>query len=170
MRRAEPRLPRYPRWRRGTRASRAPRWSADRGGISLELAIVAPVLVAFLLLVVAAGRIAGADSAVQSAAQAAARAASISRTDAEARAAGAAAAQATLAERGFSCPEPQIQITPNLGGPPPGWNDPPRRSTATVTCVVVIANIGPIGEWELGGNRVVQGHAESVIDRYRRSP
>src|ERR1035437_8973742 len=87
--------------------ARAPhrRWqlAGDGGSASLELAIIAPVLLLLLALVVMGGRFAMASAAITGVAGAAARDASLARSPAAARADAVSSAQATLAEQSLHC-------------------------------------------------------------------
>ncbi|MFD9630302.1 TadE family protein, partial [Streptomyces violascens] len=68
----------------------------DRGSYSVETAVLAPVIIALLLLMIAFGRVVDADGAVDSAARAAARAASLERDAASAQTQAQAAADRSL--------------------------------------------------------------------------
>ncbi|MGO4459972.1 TadE/TadG family type IV pilus assembly protein, partial [Streptomyces sp. M-16] len=54
-------------------------WREDRGSYSVETVILAPAIIALMLLMIAFGRITDASGAVDGAARAAARAASLER-------------------------------------------------------------------------------------------
>jgi Flp pilus assembly protein TadG len=66
---------------------RGPRLAGEGGSASLELAIIAPVLLVLVALVVMGGRFAMASAAITGVAGAAARDASLARSPAAARAA-----------------------------------------------------------------------------------
>ncbi|HSH58127.1 MAG TPA: TadE family protein, partial [Acidimicrobiales bacterium] len=59
----------------------------ERGSLAVELSVLAPILIAFMLLVVFAGRVAQVEADVRSAAQEGARAASLRASPASAEAA-----------------------------------------------------------------------------------
>jgi Flp pilus assembly protein TadG len=82
----------------------------ERGSVSVEIAILAPVLILLFGLAVVAGRQAIAQNAVQAAAHDAARAASISRTADQAQADGGTAVESQLAQQGLNC-EPAATVT-----------------------------------------------------------
>ncbi|MGC4769153.1 TadE/TadG family type IV pilus assembly protein [Micromonospora sp. DT44] len=77
--------------------------AAERGSVSIEVAVLAPAFIALMVLAGVAGRSAVAAEAIDAAAHDAARAASISRTAAEARRDARNAAQQQLDWRGLSC-------------------------------------------------------------------
>ena len=85
------------------RGASLPAAAADRGSAALELVILAPVLLALLGLVIAAGRTSVAQGSVDAAARDAARQASIALTPAAAQAAGQASARAALRQDGLDC-------------------------------------------------------------------
>ncbi|MEO7442980.1 MAG: TadE/TadG family type IV pilus assembly protein, partial [Acidimicrobiales bacterium] len=75
----------------------------ERGSIAVEAAVLAPALVALLLLVVFAGRVSQAEGDVHRAASAAARAASLRQEPADAETAARDAASANLSASGVAC-------------------------------------------------------------------
>ena len=77
--------------------------SSERGSATVELAVLAPVLVMLLFLVVMVGRLVDARQAVVAAAADAARAASTEVSADSARAAATRAAEADLAGKHLSC-------------------------------------------------------------------
>lgn len=137
------------------------RQARERGGLSIELAILGPALLALIGLIIVAGRTGGAHTNVEVAANNAARAASISRTTTEAHAAAMSAARTTLDERGMSCPTPAITIDTA------GVNSPVGQMgivNVTVTCTVQLADLG----LPFGGTRTITAQATSVVDAYRQ--
>jgi len=82
----------------------AMRAGADRGSVTVELVLLAPVLLAVLGLIVGLGRIADAGGLVTGAARDGARAASLARTPAAAAAAARTAAAGDLTDAGLACP------------------------------------------------------------------
>jgi Flp pilus assembly protein TadG len=133
----------------------------DRGNAALELVILAPVLLALLGLVIAAGRTAIAQGSVDAAARDAARQASISLTPAAAQAAGQASAQAALHQDGLDCtPVVRIdvsQFTSTQAGQP-------GTVVANVTCTVPLANLALPG---LPGTAKLTATFSSPLDIYR---
>lgn len=133
----------------------------ERGSATIELAILAPALLALLGLVIVAGRISTAGSAVEQAAAAAARTASLAR-DARAAQAGAdRAVETSLAEQGISCMRLSNAVDVDDFALPIGT---PASVTVTVRCAVPLADIGVPG---MPGARVVEATMTSPIDRFR---
>ena len=134
----------------------------DRGALSLELAILGPVLILFLLLMASAGRIYLAGSGVDDAARDAARAASLQRDPATARAAAQAIADQTLTAQGLHCQSTQVTI------PTGGFDTPlgePASVTVTVHCRVNLADVAVPG---MPGTKLLTGQFTSSIDQYRQ--
>lgn len=136
-----------------------PHRTADQGTLTLSTAIVVPGIILLLLLAVMAGRIATAHGAVESAANEAARAASISRTTTDAAAAARSTADAILGSN-LKCVS--LNITSNVAGigAPVGT---PAQVTVTVTCVVRLADLTPLGQ----ADRTITATGTSVVDPYR---
>jgi Flp pilus assembly protein TadG len=106
----------------------------DRGGASVELALLTPLLILLALLVVLGYRVTAADSTAEAAAHAAARAATLERTpDAARQAAVQATADAVRTQR-MSCATHQLTL--EVAGFEPG-----EPVTATVTCTAALADI-----------------------------
>jgi len=81
----------------------------DRGVVTTELVIVMPVLICFLFLVIAAGRLTDAKSDVVGAASDAARVASLQQSAGAARAQAQAAATDTVSGENLNCKDgPQV--------------------------------------------------------------
>lgn len=137
------------------------RASGEHGGLSLELAILAPALLALIGLIIVAGRTGGAHTNVDAAANNAARAASISRTSGEAHSSAVSAARTTLTDRGMACPTPGITVDTSGVNSPVGQVGIVR---VTVTCTVQLADLG----LPFGGSRTVTAEATSVVDAYRQ--
>jgi Flp pilus assembly protein TadG len=132
----------------------------DRGSLTLELAVLAPVFLLFLTLLVGGGRVALARSAVQAAARDAARQASIARDPATAQRDAYASAVATLAAEDLQC-DPQVNINAAALTRPVGR---PSTVTATVTCTMPLSDIALPG---LPGAVTEQASAASPVDPYR---
>lgn len=143
--------------------TRQPRHDLERGSLSIELAILAPAILAMLVLIIAAGRVGGAHSSVESAANNAARAASISRTTGAAHDAALTAARTTLDGKGMSCPTPGITIDTSGVTSPAGQMG---LVTVSVTCTVPLSDLA--GVPGLGGSRTITAQATSVVDTYRQ--
>ncbi|MEV4627924.1 TadE/TadG family type IV pilus assembly protein [Micromonospora sp. NPDC049523] len=150
------------------------RWP-ERGSVSVEVAILAPVFVLLFGMAVVAGRQAIAENAVSAAAHDAARASSISRTADQAQAAGATAVTERLAEQGLNC-DPAASVT--LSGRSAlsdgtKWSlqeafaqplGDPVFIVAEVTCVVSYEDLAGLG---LPAPEPVKAYFVSPIDRYR---
>jgi Flp pilus assembly protein TadG len=125
----------------------------DEGSVTVEMVLLTPVLVLFTVFAVFGGRSAETMTDVQHAADQGARAASLvsaSRMYAEAN----RAVRHDLDERGVSCPEPNVSVTPSLEG---------RVVTVTVTCQALDDGL------EILSVRTPSLTASSteVVDRYR---
>ena len=117
--------------------------AGERGSASLELAIIAPVLLALLALIVMGGRFAMASTAITGVAGAAARDASLARNPAAARAAAASTALATLADQNLHCQgAPTVRVDTSGFAAAPGT---PASVSVDVTCVVVVNELGVPG-------------------------
>jgi Flp pilus assembly protein TadG len=137
------------------------RTRADGGSVSLEFVVLAPALLAFVALLVVAGRVAIASNSVEQAADEAARSASISRTVAGARAAATEGARRALAEQDLTCSVISVAVDAGGFAVPVGR---PAQVRATVTCVVPLADLAVPG---FPGSRTVTATAVSPLDTYR---
>jgi Flp pilus assembly protein TadG len=138
--------------------------AGERGSASLELAIIAPVLLALLALVVMGGRFAMADTAITGVAGAAARDASLARSPAAARAAATSSALSSLAGQNLHCQGgPSVQVDTSGFAAAPGAS---ASVTVDVTCVVVVNGLSVPG---LPGTRTLHERAVSPLDSYRSS-
>lgn len=146
-------------YRPGRRTLRI-RQSGDRGSLTLELAVLAPVFLLFLALIVAGGRVALAHGAVQAAARDAARQASIARDPATAQADAYTSAVATLESEGLDC-APQVTVNTAGLSVPAGQ---PGTVTATVSCTMPLSVVALPG---LPGSVTEQASAASPVDPYR---
>ncbi|SHN88830.1 TadE-like protein [Geodermatophilus obscurus] len=142
------------RWPRG-------RLGGQTGSVSLELAVLAPTLLLFIGVLVYGGRLSLATQAVQAAASQAAREASIARTQPEADTTAASVAAASLARQGLDCVTSSVSVDTTGFAAPAGT---PATVTATVTCVVALADLSVPG---LPGSQTVSATADSPLDTYR---
>jgi Flp pilus assembly protein TadG len=133
----------------------------DDGNAALELVILAPVLLALLGLVIAAGRMSIAQGSVDAAARDAARQASISLTPAAAQAAGQASARAALRRDGLDCRPAVLINVSQFAATQPGE---PAAVTATVRCAISLSDLALPG---LPGRTLVQAEFTSPLDVYR---
>ncbi|MCM0678578.1 pilus assembly protein [Micromonospora phytophila] len=91
--------------------------SAERGSVSIEVAVLAPAFIALIVLAGAAGRTAVAAEAIDAAAHDAARAASISRDADTARSEARDAARQQLDWRGLNCAgTPEVAFSGSVRG------------------------------------------------------
>lgn len=139
---------------------RVGRLGADRGSTALELVVLMPVLLILIGVLIAGGRTAMAQQAVQSAADQAARTASIARTAGLAGSEARAVAASTLTQQSLTCP-PTVTVGTGGFSVPVGA---PATVTATVTCVVPLADLGIPGA---PGSLTITATADSPLDTYR---
>jgi Flp pilus assembly protein TadG len=134
----------------------------DDGNAALELIILAPVLIALIGLVIAAGRTTLAQGSVAAAARDAARQASIARSPAEAQQEATSSATTALNGDGLNCqPQAQVLVNTNGFGVPIGQ---PAEVTATVICEVPLSDL-----WLPGapGSKRLIATFSSPLDPYR---
>jgi Flp pilus assembly protein TadG len=148
------------RWGR-TREDRGQVGGTDRGNAALELVILAPVLLALLSLVIAAGRTTVAQGSVDAAARDAARQASIALTPAAAQTAGLVSARAALRQDGLDCSPAVVIDTSQFTSIPAGR---PAAVTAVVSCAVPLASLALPG---LPGAARLSARFRSPLDTYR---
>jgi Flp pilus assembly protein TadG len=136
--------------------------SGQCGSASLELAILAPVLVALLALIVMGGRFAMASTAITGVAGAAARDASLARNPAAARAAATSTVLATLVAQNLHCQgAPTVRVDTSGFAAAPGT---PALVSVDLSCVVVINGLHVPG---LPTTRTVHDRAVSPLDPFR---
>ena len=137
------------------------RLAADDGNAALELLILAPVILALIGLVIAAGRTSVAQGSVDAAAREAARQASISLSPAAARQAALSSANAALRADGLHC---KPVVTLDLLN---GFNTPlglPAQVSASVSCTVRLSDLLVPG---IPGSRRLTASFTSPLDPYR---
>lgn len=127
----------------------------DRGSVAVELVLLAPLLIALLLLVVGLGRMAHTRGEVDGAAADAARTASLARTPDAAERAGIAAARAYLGENACS----RLDVEVAAARMAPGGS-----VTARVTCVASLAGLGLAG---FPGSHTFTATVHTPIENYR---
>ncbi|MCW2525285.1 MAG: TadE family protein, partial [Pseudonocardiales bacterium] len=138
--------------------SRMGRLVDDDGFSTLEVVVVTPFLLAFVLVVVAFGRVTHGRQLVQQAASAAARAASLANTPGGAMTAAAQEASATLANAGISCQlmRPTVDTSQfHAGG----------QVTVTITCVANLSSLTVVG---LPGHKSLTASATAPLEKYRQ--
>lgn len=129
----------------------------ERGSASVELAVLTIPLIILVAFTVFVGRYASTYQEVTSASRDAARAAAVRQSPAQARLDGIQAATRTLEDRSVSCPGPDIGIdTDRL--------EPGGRVTATVECVVSLADLTGLG---IPGSVRISAESISVVDSFR---
>ena len=133
----------------------------ERGSATIEAVIGVPAFLLFVLLIIAAGRIALARQAVEASAAEAARSASISRTQHQAKTDGASGAAISLRTQGVRCASQRVDIDTSGFAAPVGT---PAKVTATVTCIADLSDISIPG---LPVTRTITATMSSPIDSYR---
>jgi Flp pilus assembly protein TadG len=144
-----------------TREDRTRARRSDSGNAALELVILAPLLLALLSLVIAAGRTTVAQGSVDAAARDAARQASIALTPESAQTAGLVSARAALRRDGLDCSPAVVIDTRQFTSVPVGR---PAAITAVVSCAVPLANLALPG---LPGTARLSATFTSPLDTYR---
>ncbi|MHB1548970.1 MAG: TadE/TadG family type IV pilus assembly protein [Acidimicrobiales bacterium] len=132
----------------------------ERGSLTVELVVLLPVLAAFLLAVVAAGRIEHARELVAGAARAGAEIASVQATAPEAEADARSAASLGLIGPAQLCPAGSVDTGT-------GQFFPGGTVTVKVRCRVPLSGFVLPG---LPGTTVVRAVAVAPIDPYRAMP
>ena len=129
----------------------------EKGSATLELVVLTPVLVGLLLLVVAAGRLVDARSALVGSARSAARAATTARSPEQARRA-ATAITDSRSRPGPHCGHLAVTLDTTAfraGG----------TVTATVTCTVSLSDLVGLS---LPGYRTLTARATEPLDTFTR--
>jgi len=129
------------------------RMSSERGSITIELAILAPLIGTLMVAVVVVGRASTARADVEGAARSAARTISVARDPAAAVEEARAAAAATLDPGSPACRA--MSLSPTITD---------ATVSVTVSCVVVLREGAVL---PLPGALTVSGHASEVIDQHR---
>ena len=132
--------------------------SSERGSATVELAVLAPVLVMLLFLVVMVGRLVDARQAVVAAAADAARAASTEVSADSARAAATRAAEADLAGKHLSCSPMAVAV------------DTTRFGAGGVVGVhlACTAALSDLSLLRLPGSETLHGSSSAPIDAFRQ--
>ncbi|MEU4404520.1 TadE/TadG family type IV pilus assembly protein [Streptosporangium sp. NPDC023963] len=126
----------------------------DRGSLSTETVLLAPVFLLFLLFLVGAGRVVEAQGEVNGAARDAARAASVERTLSDAEAAADEAARGALSGE---C-EPEV----SLSGTKWVTEEGEGQVRVEVTCSLDLEFLG------FGAAKEMKGDSVVPLERYRR--
>ncbi|MGI8667981.1 MAG: TadE family protein [Jatrophihabitans sp.] len=139
--------------------ARAARIRGDGGFSTLELVIITPFLLAFVLLVVGFGRVTHGRQEVQAAAAAAARAASLANTPGQAQTAAQQEAAADLAQAGISCqssPPPTVDTSQFYAG---------GQVTVTISCVTNLSDLTVVG---FPGHKTLTASSTVPLEQYRQ--
>lgn len=137
------------------------RTGADRGSVTLELAVLAPVLILLVGAVIVIGRVQVAAGAVEQATRSAAREASLTRDAEQARAAAFTAAERELTVSGIACAATQVEVDASGFGAPLGQTGVVR---VAVSCTVSMADLAVPG---LPGARTLAAESVSPVDAFR---
>ena len=129
----------------------------ERGSAAVELVLVAPILVAMILIVVAGGRMVAARGHVNDAAYAAARAASLDANPDRALISGIDAAHDALADRGKSC----ANLTVSFAGTD---FQPGGQVRVVATCVADLKDVAGFG---IPGQKTYEATAVVPIEEHR---
>lgn len=127
------------------------------GAAALELVMMAPLLMTFIVVVIAAGRVVQSKGDVSDVAYAAARAASLASTPGEARSAAEVAADKAIADEDLACREVTIDLDMSqleAGG----------RAAVTASCDVDLIDVAGFG---VPSSRTFVSTAAVPIDQYR---
>ncbi len=133
----------------------------DAGGHALELLVIAPVMLLFVLLLVAFGRTASASSKVDAAAASAARAASQKYDAVSARQAATAQAEKAISDAGVACGELTVDVDTSGFAVATGQ---PGSVVIEVHCTVDLSDVAAPG---VPGSVHLSGRAASPIDLFR---
>ncbi|WP_034274358.1 TadE/TadG family type IV pilus assembly protein [Haloechinothrix halophila] len=132
----------------------------EGGSVSVQLAILVPVVLLVGLLVVAAGRLHAAQQALDHAAAAAARDASLARTASAATVAATSTANRMLAQRNIRCATSSVTVDASEFGARPGTLGLVR---VTVRCTVPLADLA----LPFGGGKQLAATFASPLDPFR---
>ncbi len=159
----------FHRWLRDSREW--PRWMVgggyarrDRGSATLEMAIMAPVMLLLISFMVLAGRVVIAGNTVTTVAGNAAREASLARSAGAASAAATSSARAGLAAQSIQCQNGGTVAVNVSGFGAAARGVPGQVVVVTVDCVVPISDLGLPG---MPGTRTLSDRAVSPLDPNR---
>lgn len=129
----------------------------ERGSLTVELVLLTPLLLAFLLLVVGLGRLAETRGLVNGAARDAARAASLTRTPEAAAVAAQHAATVDLAGAGLHCTS--LRVSTDTSRFQPGG-----QVRVTIACTADLQNLTGIG---LPTSKTLRASSAAPLEIYR---
>jgi Flp pilus assembly protein TadG len=130
--------------------------------LAVELVACAPLLAAFILLIVFGGRIALANQAVHTAAADAARAASIARTASSARGQAEAWARTSLANQGLTCARVGVDVDASGFRRPVGT---PATTQVRVSCDLDTSDLAALPG--IPRTILIEASATSPLDTFR---
>ncbi|GAA3831308.1 pilus assembly protein [Sphaerisporangium flaviroseum] len=142
-------------WESAAGARRPPVGDGERGSMSVELVLLAPVFLIFLFLLVGAGRLVEAQGEVNGAARDAARAASVEREFGAAESAAQSAAAASLGGSCTGAPGVAVSATWQPGG----------QVRVEVTCEV---DLGSVAGFGFSAVKSMSGAAVAPLEQFRR--
>ena len=132
----------------------------ERGAMAIEVVVMTPVLVGAIMLIAAGAEYVDARGQVNHAAYAAARAASLTTNQERAVAAGRAAAETAMRQRGRACSQLDVGIDA-------GDFNPGGTVRATVTCTADLSELAGFG---LPGSRTFTYTAAVPLEQHRSIP
>lgn len=133
----------------------------ERGSVAVELAIIAPAVIAAFVTVMMFGRVMIANQSIEAVAFDAARTASLARDGGAAVVAARRAAEETLAAQGLHCRRTEVRVDASQFARPVGE---PANVTVTVECDVDFRDIALPG---MPGSTTLSATFTSPLDRYR---
>ena len=136
---------------------RSPRRRTEDGSLTVELAVLTPVILVIVLASLVLGRVVEARQQVVEAARAGAEAAAVLPSVSSAQWVGSTDAEVDLVDRTHTCARADVSVDTShftAGG----------YVTAHVSCLVLLSDVGFPG---LPGSTVVSASATSPIDPYR---
>jgi Flp pilus assembly protein TadG len=129
--------------------------------VTVEAVLVAPALLALLLLTILAGRVVLAGATIEQVAAAGARAASLARSADEATAAATAAVRRSITGQRLQCQDVSVSVDTTGFRVPLGQ---PASVAVTVSCRVRLSDLAlPAAP----GSRILSDRAVSPLDPYR---
>ena len=143
-----------------TRNPWARRWRAEHGETPVSLIMVMPVIGMILLAIIAAGRVAEAQTAVESAVGAAVREVTLSRDPRTGTAAAYSTVSRALSQRGVKC-DPTVSVDAAALLNAPGVDG---EASVRVQCQVPLADLLVPG---LPGAVTIDREATSPVDTFR---
>jgi Flp pilus assembly protein TadG len=129
----------------------------DLGSLTVELVVIAPILLVVALTMLIFGRVSASRQEVVEASRAGAQTAAVMSNANSAQLRAAVDAAVGISDRGHTCTNPQI-VTDTSQFHPGGY------VTVTVTCHVELSDIAVPG---MPGSTTVQASATAPIDPYR---